>query len=194
MHPSKRPSRRAVVTLAFAMAALLSAQPAAAKDVALCHTGKIKLLDFDKHVKVLRGMNGRYPEEVVDELVAQQKKGGPDFFSSQIVIQEQQSGSGTYDLRNLHGINTAKQYTNLTRWTCEADDYPIVYFVGFRVRGFSDGAILVAREPGTVNILPLREIDPELKKRTKVTMQDSGKVLCDDIAASCINGIFHDRQ
>ena len=181
------------VILALIMTVLLSAQPASAKKITICHTGKVKLLDFDKHLDALRAITGRYEKEVPDELIARQKKGGPDFFTSQIAVEEEQTGSGTYDLRNLHGINTAKQYTNLTRWTCEHDDYPIVYFIGFRVRDFADGAI-DPREPGTVNIVPLRDIDPELKKGTKVKLQDSGKVLCADIATSCIDEIFYDRQ
>lgn len=194
MNLSKPSSRSLFVIITLIIAGPLAAQPAAAKKITICHTGKVTLLDFDKHIDALRAITGRYPQEVLDELIARQKKGGPDFFTSQIAVEEEQTGSGTYDLRNVHGINTAKQYTNLTRWTCEHDDYPIVYFIGFRVRGFSDGAIQVSREPGTVNIVPLKNIDPELKKGTKVRMQDSGKLLCADIATSCIDEIFYDRQ
>ena len=66
----------------------------------------------------------------------------PDFFSSQVIIQEEQSGSGTFDLRMVHGLSDARHQTNVTVWTCRAKDYPIAYFVGF---GFGCAGASTAR-------------------------------------------------
>jgi hypothetical protein len=135
----------------------------------------------------------RYSKEDIDGLVAQERKGGPKFFSSQVIVQEEQSGSGTFDLRNVHGLSDAKHYTNVTAWTCQAEDYPIVYFVGFRVRKIADGTIFVSREKTTVNVISLKAIDPDLDKHTKVKLFKSGKVLCDDIGKGCAPEIFYER-
>jgi hypothetical protein len=55
-------------------------------------------------------------------LIAQALKGGAEFFTSQIIVQEEQSGSGTFDLRLFHGLSTAASYRNVTAWACQADD------------------------------------------------------------------------
>ena len=164
----------------------------AAEKIPLCHTGMVKLRSFADHVKMLRGMT-RYSRQNIAELVAQQKKGGSGFFSSQVIVQGEPSGSGTFDLRTWHGLNDARQYTNLTPWTCEAEDYPIVYFVGFRVREISGTTISVSREEGTVNVLQLKTIDEDLEKHVKVKLFESEKVLCDDLVKGCDRGIFYER-
>ena len=135
----------------------------------------------------------RYSRQNVAELVAQQKKGGSAFFSSQVIVQGEPSGSGTFDLRTWHGLNDARDYHNVTPWTCEAEDYPIVYFVGFRVRAVSATAISVSREQGTVNVISLKAIDEELEKHIKVNVFESDKVLCDDLAKGCSREIFYER-
>lgn len=173
-------------------AVLLSAASAARADkIALCHAGVVTLVPFAKHVKFLRSSK-RYTAEDVAELVARQRKGGPDFFSSQIIVQEEVSGSGTFDLRRIHGLETAK-YRNVTAWACEADDYPITYFVGFRVREIEDGVIAVSREKDIVNVISLKTLDPDLKNHLQVKMKDSGEPLCRDLAEGCIDRIFYDR-
>ena len=89
------------------------------------------------HLKLLREFKKR--GYFIDELIERQRKGGPEFFSSQIIVQEQLSGSGTYDLRIFHGLSKPKYYRNVTAWDCQAADFPIVYFVGFRVRKIENG-------------------------------------------------------
>jgi hypothetical protein len=127
---------------------------------ALCHAGLIKLPDFEQHIKYMRGLK-RYSDEEINALIARNRKGGPEFFSSQIVLKEEPSGSGTYDLRAVHGILDAADYRNITAWTCNGpEDYPIVYFVGFRVLKIEDNTIYVARDRGVVNVISLHEIDP----------------------------------
>ena len=181
--------------LALAGAAFFAAAPSAAvaedMKIQLCYAGIVDLLSFPEHVKKLRGMT-RYPKEYVDGLVAQQHKGGPSFFSLQVIVQEEPSGSGTFDLRMVHGLRDAKHYTNVA-WTCEAKDYPIVYFVGFRVRKIADGTIYVSRKKTTVNVISLKAIDPELNKKIKVKIFEGGKVLCDDIGSGCAQEIFYER-
>jgi hypothetical protein len=172
----------------------LVAPPAAsAGPIALCHAGLITLGSFDRLIKEMRGLNRDDPKDI-DALVARARKGGPDFFSSQIIIQEEQSGSGTGDLRRTHGLSGAKSYRNVTAWTCEAADYPIVYFVGFRVREIADGTITVSREKDIVNVISLRALDPELNKHLRVKMQDSNEVLCRDLAEGCIDRIYYGRE
>ena len=53
----------------------------------------------------------RYAKGDVDNLVEQERKGAPEFFSSQIIIPEEQLGSGTCDLRMVHGLSDAKHDT-----------------------------------------------------------------------------------
>ena len=183
--------------LALAGAALLTvslptAAAAAEMKIKLCHAGIVDLPGFPAHVKKLRGMT-RYSKEDIDDLAAQARNGGPDFFSSQVIVQEEQSGSGTFDLRMVHGLSDAKHYTNVTAWTCKAEDYPIVYFVGFRVRKIADGAIYVSREKTIVNVISLKAIDPDLNKKIKVRTFEGGKVLCDDIGQGCVAEVFYER-
>ena len=164
----------------------------AGEKIPLCHAGVVDLLSFVDHVQKLRGMS-RYSREDVDGLVAQQRKGGPSFFSSQVIVQDEQSGSGTFDLRTVHGLNDAKHYRNVTSWTCQHEDYPIVYFVGFRVRNISDNTIFVSREKGVVNVISLKALDANLEKHVKVRSFEGDKVLCGDIGAGCIAEIFYER-
>ena len=65
-----------------------------------------------EHLRALK----RYTPEQIDALIARNRKGGPEFFSSQIIVQENASGSGTFDLRQTHGLNDAT-YRNVTAWT-----------------------------------------------------------------------------
>jgi hypothetical protein len=165
---------------------------AAEKKIELCHAGLIKLASFAKHIKFLRGFKQRGYD--IDRLIEDQRKGGPEFFSSQIIVQENQSGSGTFDLRNFHGLAEPQYYRNVTAWDCQAQDFPIVYFVGFRVRKIEDGTIFVSREKDIVNVISLKALDPGLDKHIKVQLFESAKVLCPDIATECDQHIFYVRS
>jgi hypothetical protein len=166
---------------------------AAEHKIALCHAGLIKLAPFAQHIKALRAAK-RYEPKDIDKLIAQVRKGGADFFSSQVIVQEEQSGSGTFDLRLYHGLSTAVDYRNITAWTCEHEDYPIVYFVGFRVRQIEDDTILLTREKDIVNVISLKALDPTLVKHVRVKIFDGDKVLCEDIGKGCDQGIFYSRE
>ncbi len=190
MHMSWRMRRLAAACLAWTVAA----SAASAEDkIALCHAGLINLTSFAKHVANLRGMK-RYERQDIDKLIARERAGGPEFFSSQIIIQEEQSGSGTFDLRMMHGMSDAEHYRNVTAWACQAEDYPIVYFVGFRVRAIDGGAIQVAREQDVVNVISLKALDGKLDRPLKVMLFQSDKVLCQDINKGCDKGIFYGRE
>jgi hypothetical protein len=180
------------VAVSFGWLALTAASHAAEEKVALCHAGLITLTGFSKHIEHLRGMT-RYEPQDIDNLVAMQRKGGAEFFSSQIFVQEEQSGSGTFDLRTVHGINDAIDYRNVTAWTCRAEDYPIVYFIGFRVREIHEGTIFVSREKKVVNVISLKAIDADLEKHLKVKIFGGTKVLCRDLGTGCEPQIFYDR-
>ena len=183
----------AIAACILACGAIASA-PAAADEqkIALCHAGIIQLPSFARHIANMRKAK-RYTAEDIDRLIARNRKGGPAFFSSQIIVQEAQSGSGTFDLRLSHGLTDAT-YRNITAWTCEAEDYPIVYFVGFRVRKIEDNTIYVSREKDIVNVISLKALDPELDKHFKVKLAESNKLLCDDIGERCNDDIFHDAH
>jgi hypothetical protein len=180
---------------AACLAAMAFAGPsaAAAGTIALCHAGLITLGSFDQLIKEMRASTRDDPKDV-DALAARARKGGPEFFSSQIIIQEEQSGSGTFDLRRTHGLSGAKTYRNVTAWACETEDYPIVYFVGFRVMAIEDGIITVAREKDVVNVISLHALDPELKKHLQVKTKDGNELLCRDLGEGCIDRIFYDRM
>jgi hypothetical protein len=184
--------RQAAYLSAF-LALMLAVAPVAADEqkIALCHAGLITLPPFTQLVKERRASPRDTPEEV-DKLVARNRKGGAEFFSSQIIIKEEESGSGTFDLRREHGLSSAK-YRNVTAWDCRHEDHPIVYFVGFRVRKIEDGTIFVSREKDILNVISLKALDPELDKHLRVKMFEGDKVLCRDLGSGCEDGIFYDR-
>jgi hypothetical protein len=188
------PGRRHLAVAA--LVACLAAAPAHADEqkFALCHAGLITLAPFAQHVQKMRALS-RYGKDQIDDLIARNRKGGPDFFSSQIVIKQEPSGSGTYDLRMVHGLADATSYRNVTAWTCNGpEDYPIVYFVGFRVRKIEDNTIFVSREKDVVNVISLHELDPKLDRPLAVKLEDSKKVLCEDVNKRCDASIFYDND
>ena len=185
--------------LLFTLACLLSApmalsSAALAEDkIALCHAGLITLPTFEQHIEALLEAK-RYAREEVDALISRQRAGGPEFFTSQIIIQEGQSGSGTFSLRLFHGLSdAATKYRNVSACACVGDDYPIVYFVGFRVRKIEDGTILVSREDDVVNVISLKALDAKLRKHIKVKIFEGDKILCRDLGAGCDKSIFYGR-
>jgi len=175
-------------------ALLLAAQTATAADkIKYCATGSIALGPFLQHIAELRKTN-RYSKEEIDKLIADERTGGPEFFSSQVVIKEEQSGSGDFDLNLFQGFSDPQvKYRTTKKWSCQSDDYPAVYFVNFKVRGIRGGAIFVSREKGTVNVISLKKLDPGLDKHTKVQDFESHSVLCNDIGNGCSKGIFYGR-
>jgi len=192
----KRLSPAAWRRAATALVACLATAPAHADEqrFALCHAGLITLAPFAQHIEKLRTLD-RYSREQIDELIARNRKGGPEFFSSQIVLKEEPSGSGTYDLRMVHGLADAASYRNVTAWTCNApEDYPIVYFVGFRVRRIEDNTIYVSREKDVVNVISLHELDDKLDRPLAVKLEESKKRLCDDVNKRCNADIFYDND
>jgi hypothetical protein len=172
----------------------LTAHSAIAEDkVNFCATGTMTMGPFDEHIAEIRKVN-RYEKADIDELIAEQKAGGPDFFSTQVVINEEQSGSGDFDLHLFQGFSDPKAvYKVATEWRCKHDDYPVAYFVGFKVRQIDGRTILVSREKNTVNIISLKRIDPDLDTPTSVKDFDSHATLCNDIAKGCIKTIFYGR-
>jgi hypothetical protein len=184
---------RRLLFLAFAGCALnLMALPAMAADtIHFCATGTMTMGPFDEHIAEIRKAN-RYEKADIDELIAEEKAGGPDFFSTQVVIKEEQSGSGDFDLHLFQGFSDPQaKYRVAMKWHCEHDDYPVAYFVGFKVKEIHDGTIFVTREKRTVNVVSLKKIDPDLDKHTKVVDAQSRAVLCDDIAKGCVKTIFY---
>ena len=172
----------------------LAAPSARAEDnIAMCSSGTIKLGSFTQHILELRRAH-RYEPKEIDKLAADERAGGPDFFSSQVVVKQEQSGSGTFDLNLFQGFSDPQaKYQSVEKWHCEHDDYPLAYFVGYKVSGISDGAILVTRENGTVNVISLKKIDPNLDKQTSVRDFASHAVLCQDLAKGCVKTIFYGR-
>ena len=98
-------------------------------------------------------------------------------------------------LRAVHGLSDAASYRNVTAWTCNApEDYPIVYFVGFRVRKIEDNTIFVSREPDVVNVISLHALDRKLDKPLAVKLEESKKLLCQNVNKGCEPGIFYDND
>jgi hypothetical protein len=162
--------------------------------ISFCHAALVELASFDKHLKDIRASK-RYESEQIDGLIANQRKYGRNFMTSQIFIQEEQSGSGRFDLMMFHGLWGAAKYRSVAEWDCLHDDFPIAYFVGFRVIEIGDdGSILVTREKDVVNVISLKALDPKLDKHTKVKIFKVDKVLCQDIGKDCGPGIFYDRE
>jgi hypothetical protein len=184
---------RRLLLIAIAGCALdLTMQTAmAAETIKYCSTGTITMGPFDAHIAEIRKAK-RYEAADIDELIAEQKVGGPGFFSTQVVVKEEQSGSGDFDLNMFQGFSDPQ--ANLKsdmKWSCTSVDYPVAYFVGFKVKEIGNGTILVTPEKGTVNVISLKTLDPNLDKHTKVQDSQSHAVLCDDIAKGCIKTIFY---
>jgi|SRR5579859_1544360 len=172
---------------------LVAAHSVAAAPIKFCSTGTIAMGSFDEHIDTLRKSN-RYEAAEIDKLIADERAGGPDFFSSQVVIKEEQSGSGDFDLNLFQGFSDPRtKYHKNKPWACAADDYPVVYFVGFKVKAINKTGIAVARAKGAVNVVSLKSIDPDLDKHTRVTGGRNGAVLCEDIATGCVKQIFYGR-
>lgn len=173
---------------------LLAAQTARAADkIEYCTTGSIVLGPFAQHIAELRKTN-RYSKEEVDKLIADERNGGPEFFSSQVVIKQEQSSSGDFDLNLFQGFSDPQtKYQTTKKWSCQSGDYPVVYFVGFKVREVGDGTIIVSREKSVVNVISLKKLDPGLDKPTKVQDFESHALLCADINKGCSKGIFYGR-
>jgi hypothetical protein len=184
---------RWLLLIAIAGCAPVLAAPAAmaAGKIQYCATGKMTLGPFDAHIAEIRKAN-RYDPDEIDKLIADQKAGGPDFFTTQVVIKSEQSGSGDFDLHLFQGYSDPQAtYRNATKWHCGHDDYPVAYFVGLKVKKARGGAIYVTHHKGTVNIISLKTIDPGLDKHTKVIDAQSHAVLCTDLAEGCVKTIFY---
>jgi hypothetical protein len=186
---------RCLLLIALASCPLNLAAPTAtaADPIDFCAKGTMTMGPFDEHIAEIRKAN-RYEKADIDELIAEQKAGGPDFFATQVVIKEEQSGSGDFDLHLFQGFSDPQAKYNVTmEWRCKSADYPVAYFVGFKVRQITGQTILVSPEKGTVNIISLKAIDPDLDKPTSVKDADNHAVLCADIATGCIKTIFYGR-
>lgn len=172
---------------------LAAAESVAAEPIKFCSTGTIAMGSFAEHIDALR-KSRRYDAAEIDKLVADQRAGGPDFFSFQVVVKEEQSGSGDFDLNLFQGFSDPHaKYRSDKPWACEAEDYPVAYFVGFKVKDMNKGGIAVSRQKGAVNVVSLKSIDPDLDKHTRVIESQNGTVLCEDIAAGCDKQIFYGR-
>src|SRR5580658_6533865 len=137
-----------LLLLALAGCALTSSSAMAADAIDFCAMGTMTMGPFDAHIAEIQKAN-RYEKADIDELIAEEKAGGPDFFSSQVVIKEEQSGSGDFDLHLFQGYSDPDaEYQPRMKWACSHDDYPVAYFVGFKVREIRDGAIYVSRAKG----------------------------------------------
>jgi hypothetical protein len=191
--PDETMPRLLLVALASCLLNLAAQTATAADTINFCATGTMTMGPSDEHIAEIRKAN-RYEKADIDELIAEQKAGGPDFFSTQVVIKEEQSGSGDFDLHLFQGFSDPQAKYNVTmEWRCKSADYPLAYFVGFKVRQITGQTILVSREKGAVNIISLKTIDPGLDKPTSVKDADNHAALCADIATGCIKTIFYGR-
>jgi hypothetical protein len=178
------------------LAGLVLAPTARAADaIKFCTIGHMTFGSFADHIAFIKKAN-RYDKKEIDDLIKQQKAGGPDFFSTQVVIKSEQSGSGDFDLHMFQGhSDPGTTYKADQEWACGHDDYPVAYFIGFKVETIADHAITVSRSKGLVNVISIKSIDPDLKAHTRVVETGSDKVLCKDIDADsnpgCIPQIFY---
>jgi hypothetical protein len=179
---------------AFILTALAVVPSARAADaIKFCTIGHMTFGSFADHIAFIKKAN-RYGKKEIDDLIKQQKAGGPDFFSTQVVIKSEQSGSGDFDLHMFQGhSDPGTTYKADQDWACGHDDYPVAYFIGFKVEAVADHAITVSRSKGLVNVISLKPIDPDLKAHTRVVEAGSNSVLCKDIDTDpgCLPQIFY---
>jgi hypothetical protein len=174
---------------------VLAPSARAADAIKFCTIGHMTFGSFADHIAFIKKAK-RYDKDQIDDLIKQQKAGGPDFFSTQIAIKSEQSGSGDFDLHMFQGHSDPDTtYKADQDWACGHDDYPVAYFIGFKVEAVADHMITVSRSKGLVNVISLKAIDPALKAHTRVMEAGSSKVLCKDIDADsdpgCIPQIFY---
>jgi hypothetical protein len=181
---------------AFFFAVLAFAPSARAADaIKFCTIGHMTFGSFADHIAFIKKAN-RYDKKEIDDLIKQQKAGGPDFFSTQVVIKSEQSGSGDFDLHMFQGhSDPGTTYKPDQDWACGHDDYPVAYFIGFKVEAVADQTISVSRSKGLVNVISIKSIDPDLKAHTRVVEAGGNNVLCKDIDADsnpgCVSQIFY---
>jgi hypothetical protein len=85
------------------LAGLVLAPSARAADaIKFCTIGHMTFGSFADHIAFIKKAN-RYDKKEIDDLIKRQKAGGPDFFSTQVVIKSEQSGSGDFDLHMFQG-------------------------------------------------------------------------------------------
>jgi hypothetical protein len=167
----------------------------AADPIKFCTIGHMTFGSFADHIAVIKKAN-RYDKDQIDDLIKRQKAGGPDFFSTQVVIKSEQSGSGDFDLHMFQGhSDPGTTYKADQQWSCGHDDYPVAYFIGFKVETIADHTITVSPSKGLVNVISIKSIDPDLRAHTRVVEAGSNSVLCKDIdsdsAPGCIPQIFY---
>ena len=180
--------------LGLILAGVVFAPAAKADDgIKLCTAGHMTFGSFDAHIAFIKKAN-RYDKKDIDDLIKRQKAGGPDFFSTQVVVKEEQSGSGDFDLHMFQGHSDPHTtYKADQDWSCTGDDYPVAYFIGFKVESVADNTITVSRSKGLVNVISLKKVDPDLKQNTRVVESGSHTVLCNNIDSDpgCIPQIFY---
>ena len=112
--------RLLLIALAGCLLNLATPPAMAADTIDFCATGTMTMGPFDEHIAEIRKAN-RYEKADIDELIAEQKAGGPDFFSTQVVIKEEQSGSGDFDLHLFQGFSDPQAKYNVTmEWHCKS--------------------------------------------------------------------------
>jgi hypothetical protein len=174
---------------------VLAPSARAADAIKFCTIGHMTFGSFADHIAFIKKAN-RYDKKEIDDLIKQQKAGGPDFFSTQIAIKSEQSGSGDFDLHMFQGhSDPGTTYKSDQEWACGHDDYPVAYFIGFKVETVADQTITVSRSKGLVNVISIKSIDPDLKAHTRIVEAGSNSVLCKDIDSDsnpgCIPQIFY---
>jgi hypothetical protein len=174
---------------------VLAPSARAADTIKFCTVGHMTFGSFAEHIGFIKKAN-RYDKGQIDDLIKRQKAGGPDFFSTQVVIKSEQSGSGDFDLHMFQGhSDPGTTYKSDQDWACGHDDYPVAYFIGFKVESVADHTITVSRSKGLVNVISLKSIDPDFKAHTRVAETGSNSTLCKDIDSDtdpgCIPQIFY---
>ena len=149
----------------------------------MCSSGTITLGSFKDHIREIR-KSSRYGKAGIDDLVKRERQGGAEFFF--LADRHQGRAIGLRRLRPQSLPETIPIRTpnirSVLKWNCNGSDYPVAYFVGFKVSEIRDGAIFVSRAKGIVNVISLKDLDPDLNKHHQVTVFDAaGAVLCDDI-------------
>src|SRR5205814_863215 len=127
--------------------------------IALCYGRLVTLPALEQHLHDLRASR-RYEPAQIGSLHCTQPQGRARI----LFLADLYPGGGfrsrTFRLRLFHGLVNAN--TPQRSGTCGREDYPIVYFVGSRVRTIESGTIEVSREKEVVNVISLKDLAPAL--------------------------------
>jgi hypothetical protein len=147
--------------------------------ITYCSQATVEMPSADHHRSSL-AENSRYgPEEAtkVDELAA---RFGQRYLDYQLILHEELSASGWFDIEGQNGIQEAK-VSKISHWACNdgENDYPLLFMIGVQPESIRQGALYVSFKRGVYNIISLSSL--RNAKTIPVKLAASNELVCIDV-------------